>query len=122
MAIAFGSRSFQDNEFNNENNVMEIVKLRHQRANLLGYDTHSHFVLEERMAMIAQYMQTYLINPPPGAKKIIVDGFDDELLRSFATATEGYSGRQISKLAIAWQAAAYGTEKATIKEKDEVLF
>ncbi|PWG06121.1 M3 family metallopeptidase [Polaribacter aquimarinus] len=50
MAIAAGKKAFQDNDFNNEQIVLDIVNLRHQRANLLGYKTHSHFVLEERMA------------------------------------------------------------------------
>ncbi len=50
MAIAFGSRGFQDNKNNNESIVLKIAKLRFQRAQLLGYDTHAHFVLEERMA------------------------------------------------------------------------
>ena len=50
MAIAAGKKAFQDNAFNNEQIVLDIVQLRHQRANLLGYKTHAHFVLEERMA------------------------------------------------------------------------
>lgn len=50
MAIAFGKKGFQDNKNNNEQIVLDIVNLRHQRANLLGYDTHAHFVLEDRMA------------------------------------------------------------------------
>ena len=50
MAIAAGKKAFQDNEFNNEQIVLDIVNLRYQRANLLGYKTHAHFVLEERMA------------------------------------------------------------------------
>ena len=50
MAIAAGKKGFQDNAFNNEGVVLEIVNLRHQRANLLSYKTHAHFVLEERMA------------------------------------------------------------------------
>ena len=50
MAIAAGKKAFQNTKFNNEQIVLEIVNLRHQRANLLGYKTHAHFVLEERMA------------------------------------------------------------------------
>ena len=50
MAIAAGKKAYQNNTFNNEKVVLNIVKLRHKRANLLGYKTHAHFVLEERMA------------------------------------------------------------------------
>ena len=50
LAKAFGARAFQNNKNNNEQVVLDIVKLRHERANLLGYKTHAHFVLEERMA------------------------------------------------------------------------
>ena len=69
---------------------------------------------EERLRMIIQYMDKYLLHPPMGSKPIAVNGIDESVLRSVATATEGYSGREISKLAIAWQAAAYGTANATI--------
>ncbi|WP_298882338.1 M3 family metallopeptidase [uncultured Polaribacter sp.] len=50
MAIAAGKKAFQNNKFNNEQIVLDIVNLRQKRANLLGYKTHAHFVLEERMA------------------------------------------------------------------------
>ncbi len=50
MSIAFGAKAFRNNKNDNQKNVLEIVKLRHQRANLLGYKSHAHFVLEERMA------------------------------------------------------------------------
>jgi oligopeptidase A len=42
LAIAAGKKAFQDNEFNNEEIVLSIVKLRHKRAHLLGYKTHAH--------------------------------------------------------------------------------
>ena len=47
---AFGSKSFKGDELDNQANVLKIAKLRYERANLLGYKTHAHFVLEERMA------------------------------------------------------------------------
>ena len=50
IAIAAGKKGFQNNEFNNEKIVLDIVNLRYQRANLLGYNSHAHFVLEDRMA------------------------------------------------------------------------
>jgi len=68
---------------------------------------------DERLRMISQYMDTYLLKPV-GSRPITVSGIDEALLRSLATATEGFSGREISKLAIAWQAAAYGTANAAL--------
>ena len=50
LAIAFGARAFAGDKNDNQQIVLDIVKLRHKRANLLGYQTHAHFVLEERMA------------------------------------------------------------------------
>lgn len=50
MTIAYGARAFKGNEFDNQENIKKIVQLRHQRAQLLGYDSHAHYVLEERMA------------------------------------------------------------------------
>ena len=60
MAIAAGKKSFQDNGFDNKENVKRIVELRHKRANLLGYQSHSHFVLEERMAQNPEKVQSFL--------------------------------------------------------------
>ncbi len=50
LFIAFASRSFHDNEYNNEVTLKKIAELRLKKANLLGYDTHATFTLEERMA------------------------------------------------------------------------
>ena len=60
MTIAAGKKSFQNNEFDNKKNVKRILELRHQRANLLGYESHSHFVLEERMAQNPEKVQSFL--------------------------------------------------------------
>lgn len=69
---------------------------------------------EERVRMIKQYMEDYILNNIQGSKQITVIGLDDELIQRMAELTEGYSGREISKLAIAWQAAAYGNENANL--------
>lgn len=75
--------------------------------------------LEERQRMLAHYLGEYILHPPAGAKTITVDGVDETVIRAVAEATKGFSGREISKLAIAWQAAAYGTKEAVL---DKALF
>ena len=60
MAIAAGKKSFQKNEFDNKEITLKIAKLRYERANLLGYETHSHFVLEERMAQNPDKVKSFL--------------------------------------------------------------
>ena len=50
MYRAFNSKGFQDNDNNNIEIVRKIAKLRAERAQLLGYQSHAHYVLEERMA------------------------------------------------------------------------
>src|SRR5690606_25685807 len=47
ITLAAGRKGFQQNDNNNESNVLEIAKLRHQRAQLLGYKTHADCVLAE---------------------------------------------------------------------------
>ena len=73
MAIAAGKKAFQNNAFYNEQIVLDIVKLRHQRALLLGYKTHAHFVLEERMAetpeKVIAFSKDLLKKAKPAAKK-----------------------------------------------------
>ena len=53
--------------------------------------------------------------PPPtaSARRIVVDeSLSDAHVAAAVEATNGFSGREISKLAIAWQAAAYGSAEA----------
>nr|HRM13550.1 M3 family metallopeptidase [Flavobacterium sp.] len=59
MAIAFGAKGFQNNEFDNQEIVLKIAKLRFDRAQVLGYATHAHFVLEERMAESPEKVKTF---------------------------------------------------------------
>ena len=73
MAIAFGARAFQNNEFDNQEIVLKIAKLRFDRAQVLGYKTHSHFVLEERMAetpeKVISFSNDLLAKAKPAAEK-----------------------------------------------------
>lgn len=73
IALAYGARGFQDNKFNNENIVLEIVNLRHKRAKLLGYRTHADFVLEQRMAKspegVIEFLEDLKVKAKPSAVK-----------------------------------------------------
>jgi peptidyl-dipeptidase Dcp len=60
LALAFGSKAFKKDPLDNQDIVLQLVHLRHKRANLLGYKTHAHFVLEERMAKTPETVQTFL--------------------------------------------------------------
>ena len=47
---AYINRGNNGNEFDNNQLMSDIVRLRAERAKLLGYKTHSHVILEPRMA------------------------------------------------------------------------
>ena len=85
----------------------------------------------QRERLLRLYLDLYLGGPSPsetftqqqegskkpsevvtGTTKILIDGITDQHLKAAVEATEGFSGREISKLVIAWQAAAYGTKGA----------
>ena len=87
LAIAAGKKAFQNNEFNNEKVVLEIVNLRHQRANLLSYKTHAHFVLEERMAETPEKVIEFSNNLLEKAKPAALKEFKD--LENYAKKLDG---------------------------------
>ncbi|WP_432412842.1 M3 family metallopeptidase [Rasiella sp. SM2506] len=99
LSLAFGARAFQQNKNNNEENVLKIANLRHQRAQLLGYKSHAHFVLEERMAETPQKVQSFLSELLEKAKPAAQKEFDE--LSAFATKLDGIE--QLQK----WDSAFY---------------
>ncbi|AXG67947.1 oligopeptidase A [Kordia sp. SMS9] len=99
MATAFGSKAFKGDELDNKANVLEIAKLRHQRANLLGYETHAHFVLEERMAKTPEKVISFLNELLEKAKPAAEREFSQ--LSNFAKKLDGISALQ------SWDSAYY---------------
>lgn len=81
---------------------------------MVGFDLPG---VEERRTMIAMYIDKYLLKPPTWAKKVTTEDIGDAEIEQVVLMTEGFSGRAISKLAIAWQAAAYGTEGAVLSRE-----
>lgn len=51
MYLAYSSKAFKGNEFDNQDNVKKIVALRLEMAQLLGYNNYADYALERRMAM-----------------------------------------------------------------------
>lgn len=47
---AYTNKGNNGDDFDNNNIVFEIIKLRAEKANILGYSSHAHYVLEEQMA------------------------------------------------------------------------
>ena len=79
---AFGARAFKDNSYNNEQIVLDIARLRHERANILGYDNHATYVLEERMAKSVSNVLEFTNDLLDKAKSISVKEFN--LLEEYA--------------------------------------
>lgn len=50
MYVAYNSKGSKGDELDNQQIIKDILRLKHERANLLGYDKYADFVLEERMA------------------------------------------------------------------------
>lgn len=114
MAIAAGKKGFQNNAYNNEQIVLDIVKLRHQRALLLGYKTHAHFVLEERMAetpeKVIAFSKDLLKKAKPAAEKEFTN------LENYAKELDGIS--QLQK----WDGAYYSEKlKKEIFDLDQEI-
>ena len=112
LYLAFASKGFHGDEVDNTALVMEIANLRFERAQLLGYKTHAHFVLEERMAnspeKVMEFLEELLEKAKPAALKEL------EQLQEFARGRDGIS--ELEK----WDAAYYSEKlKQKLFELDD---
>ncbi|RTZ09549.1 M3 family peptidase [Flavobacterium sp. GSP27] len=115
MAIAFGAKGFQNNEFDNQEIVLKIAKLRFDRAQVLGYATHAHFVLEERMAESPEKVKTFSNDLLEKAKPAALKEFAQ--LTAFAKELHGIE--QLQK----WDGAYYSEKlkQQLFNLDDEIL-
>jgi peptidyl-dipeptidase Dcp len=115
MAIAFGSKGFQNNEFDNQDIVLKIAKLRFDRSQLLGYKTHAHYVLEERMAQTPEQVISFLNDLLAKAKPAAQKEFEE--LSAFAKKLDGID--QLEK----WDGAYYSEKlkQQLFSLDDEIL-
>lgn len=115
LSIAFGAKGFHKDELDNQENVLEIARLRYQKAVLLGYSNYAHFILEERMAESPEKVELFLADLLEKAKPAAKREFKE--MEAFARELD-----QIDHLE-KWDAAYY-SEK--LKQKlfdldDEIL-
>jgi len=59
VSTAYTSRAFKD-EYDNQELIKRTLVLRKERAQLLGYDTHADYVLEDRMAGSVETAREFL--------------------------------------------------------------
>ncbi len=85
--LAFGKKGFQNNKNDNQEIVKQIAQLRYERANLLGYASHSNFVLEERMAEKPETVNKFLQNLLTKAKPAALAEFKE--LEAYAKKLDG---------------------------------
>ncbi|VDK34132.1 unnamed protein product [Taenia asiatica] len=74
----------------------------------------------ERERLICQYFDLYLLQPSMDRKQRIHLAGDIDYTakcKEVAARTEGLSGRELSKIAIAWQTAAFSSKDGTLNEE-----
>jgi peptidyl-dipeptidase Dcp len=80
LFMAYNTKSAKGDELDNQETIQKILSLRHQRANLLGYDSHADFVLEERMAKsptaVLDFLESLLEKAKPKAEKEVQEVAD----------------------------------------------
>lgn len=90
-------------------NIREIL----DRAVLDRIDESFEFPLpslKERRRMLQMFMEEHIHRPTQRGKVIEVDpALDDKFLDDVAARTENFSGRQLAKLVLAYQAAVFGS-------------
>lgn len=91
LAIANASKTF-NTQYDNQEAIKEILKLRTERSKLLGFNTHADYVLEERMAMspkkVMDFLDELLVKAKPHAEK------DIDRLRKIAKELDGITDFQ----------------------------
>ncbi len=109
LFMAYGSKAFKGNGFDNQQNVKKIVGLRLELAKILGFENYAGYILERRMAM-----------GPSGIYKLLEDLYE----ASFKVAKQEKEGLQKFAGSLGFEGelmpwdASYYSEKLKIKKFD----
>ena len=109
------TKTSKGDELDNQEIVKTIAKLRHEKANLLGYASHAHFVLEERMAGAPEKVMLFINNIINHATPAAIKETDE--LKEFARKIDGIEDFQ------KWDSLYYAEKLKNEKFKvnDEML-
>ncbi len=61
MYKAYTSKGDKNDELDNKKFILEIITLRAEKANLLGFESHAHFVLDDNMAKTPEKVEEFLM-------------------------------------------------------------
>ncbi|WP_243390589.1 M3 family metallopeptidase [Raineya orbicola] len=114
LFMAYNTRAFKNNQHNNSSVMREIVSLRHQRAKLLGYTSHAHFVLEERMAQSSENVNKFLDELYTYAKPVAEKQMQE--LLEYAK-KQGFSENRLQRWDYAYYAEKLKKEKFNIDDE-----
>ncbi len=89
MFMAYSSRAFRGNEFDNRNNIIRIVNLRREIAVMLGFTNFAEMILGDRMADTPARVNSFLEELYSACKPAAVRDF--EKVSRFAAET-GFKG------------------------------
>ncbi|HRI75724.1 MAG: M3 family metallopeptidase [Alphaproteobacteria bacterium] len=106
ISRALANVAYKD-EFDNTKNAMEIAKLRHEAAGIMGYDSHAAFVLDNRMAKTPEAVNDFLAKNEkvyrPAAEEYL------QKVKDYAQKTDGITDFK------PWDMAYYGRK---LKEEE----
>lgn len=77
LFLAYNTKSAKGDALDNQEIIKNLLRLRNERANLLGYASHANFVLEERMAKspktVLDFLDNLLVKAKPKAKLEVIE-------------------------------------------------
>ncbi|SFT91675.1 peptidyl-dipeptidase Dcp [Algoriphagus locisalis] len=115
LFMANGTKCAKGDELDNQEIIKKVLKLRHDRATLLGYKSHADFVLEERMAKSPNQVLSFLDALLEKAKPKGVSELKE--LTEFANKLDGIS--ELKKWDFAYYSELLKKEKYSLD--DELL-
>ena len=90
MLVAYSSRAFRKNEFDNTQNVAKIVNLRLEIAKMLGFKSYAEMILGDRMADTPSKVEKFLEDLYKESRPAALRDFDN--IKYFAESL-GHKGR-----------------------------